>query len=568
MNEYRRRDALAYLGLRYYLENKAARSDHWAREVSINLILNRTRFPYFSVSHFKETDDQGNVLHRPIYLPTANEALAETALLKECAQQPKAFSNPGVVFSYALNEGENRSGIFKRYSSGLGKRDSRISQACKDSPDGTVQYVDIKHFYPSISTGLATKAWREQCEASGLCNRHRQVGEKLIADHAMAAKAGEGGILTGPMFSHLLANLVLRKMDEHFSANLPAKYFRYVDDITLVGEQDAVKLSLNLLQTRLSELGFKLHDDSSPKNIKISTKDWLSGCDDFFGSGRQRMWYELISDLRLFLLLNPDQGNALQTAFRNESFRIPVRDYSAVVREQDFLEGIIRNTKRRLIRWNPRGLNIGSFIHRANMLRSQYETEFLELLGGAAALSGYERKRRIPKLRWLAGRLIYIAEEAALQRLASDAGQIKELHFQSQVMKAVASGEIDDLLSLGTNAAQAAAQPLHASGKTCILANGVHANIKEQGLAIFLFNGVPIKQLGVSSRVQSEIVRFAKSGSDMALMRSADPYIREIACLHGMGPRPRHEELLQTVFDEDEELAMDAIEQIQQSASA
>jgi hypothetical protein len=50
-------------------------------------------------------------------------------------------------------------------------------------------------------------------------------------------------------------------------------------------------------------------------------------------------------------------------------------------------------------------------------------------------------------------------------------------------------------------------------------------------------------------------------------MRSKDPFIRELACLHGLAPQPRHPEVLESPFDEDEELAMDAIDQLQQSAS-
>jgi hypothetical protein len=427
-----------------------------------------------------------------------------------------------------------------------------------------VQYADIKSFYPSISTDLATKAWIGQCEVSHLPERFREVGEKLIADYAVAARQQIGDILTGPMFSHLLGNLVLRKIDDDLSANLPVKYFRYVDDITLVGERAAVKRSLGILRDRLRELGFELHGDTSQKSIEVSVSDWLKGRDDFSGG---REWQALIGDVKIFLLLNPAQGGALQSAFRNESFRIPVRDYSAVVHERGFLERVMYYAQCHWFRRGTQTLSIESLVHRAKSLRIQYEGKFQMLLDGAAGLLGYERKRRIPQLRWCAGRLVYLAEDTTLGDLASVSGEFEELHLHYHVMKAVASGEIDDLLSLGTNAAQAAAQPLLAAGKVCSLAKAVNNEVKEQGLAIFHFNGVPVRQPVDSPPIRSEILRFATSGSDLPLMRSADPYIREIACLHGVSQNPRHEHLLRAVFDEDEELAMDAIEQVQQSTS-
>jgi hypothetical protein len=134
-------------------------------------------------------------------------------------------------------------------------------------------------------------------------------------------------------------------------------------------------------------------------------------------------------------------------------------------------------------------------------------------------------------------------------------------------MKAVGSGNIDEVLSLGTNAAQAAAQPLLVAGKQCSVSARIDSNERHQGLAVFLFNGVRPALRDNFSPEQSELLRFAFFGADIALMRGVNPYIREIACLHGLGGTPRHGEMLLTAFDEDEELAMDAIEQLQESAS-
>jgi hypothetical protein len=66
-----------------------------------------------------------------------------------------------------------------------------------------------------------------------------------------------------------------------------------------------------------------------------------------------------------------------------------------------------------------------------------------------------------------------------------------------------------------------------------------------------------------------EFLRFAFSaGSDPGLMTSLDPFIREIACLHGLSHTPRHPQVLESAFDEDEDLTLDAIDQLKQSTSA
>jgi hypothetical protein len=76
VNQYRRRDVLTYLGLRYYLHNTAARTDHWARQVATDLVLTRTDLPYFRALHFKDSASAGQVEHRPIFLPSANLTFA------------------------------------------------------------------------------------------------------------------------------------------------------------------------------------------------------------------------------------------------------------------------------------------------------------------------------------------------------------------------------------------------------------------------------------------------------------------------------------------------------------
>ena len=273
VNQYRRRDVLAYLALRYYLHNEAARTDLWAQQVATDLVLTRTDLPYLHVHHFKDLSGGATIDHRDIFLPSANEALVEAALLDECSRH-QGFSNPACVFSYSLSAGKDRSGIFSHYSAGLHDRHNAIAQACDDLPDGVVRYMDIKKFYPSIRPELALSAWKTRAQATGLENRWRMLGEKLIDNHNKLATDSNPSILTGPMFSHLIGNLVLRQLDE-LAGSLPARYFRYVDDITLVGSKKAVADSLNIIRARLGDLGLNMHENGSPKSLELPVEEWI-----------------------------------------------------------------------------------------------------------------------------------------------------------------------------------------------------------------------------------------------------------------------------------------------------
>ncbi|MHB1590986.1 MAG: RNA-directed DNA polymerase [Sulfuricella sp.] len=566
VNQYRRRDVLTYLALRYYLHNDAARTDQWAQQVASSLVLTRTDLPYLHVHHFKDLSGGAKVSHRPMFLPSANEALAEAALLDMCAKHPQAFSNPACVFSYPLSSGKDRSGIFPHYSAGLRERHDAIAQACDDFPGGVVRYIDIKKFYPSIRPDLALSAWKTRAEAAGLENRWRMLGEKLIDDHSKLATGSNPSILTGPMFSHLIGNLVLRQLDE-LAGSLPAQYFRYVDDITLVGSKKAVADSLKIIRARLGDLGLDIHDDVSPKSLELPAKEWIGGRNDFRQSSRAISWMTLIGDLKRFLLANPEDHQHLHDAFRSEGFRIPVRDYSYAVYERSYLEGVKRWAQTRWFRRVLAKVSIDTLLHQARWLRGTYESEFKEIFDGFGKASAYERKRRIPKLRYRAGRLNYLATDDTLASISSMADSVPELHLQSLVMSATASGNIDRVLELGTNAAQAAAQPMRAGGKTATMTLSNLSEVQEQALAVIQLNGIQVDLQGVGAAPNSELLRCAVIGSSAHLMSSSNPFIRELACLHGIGSGPRHPEMLESVFDEDEDLAVDAVDQLQQSLS-
>lgn len=96
-NQYRTRDIMAYLGLRYYFANQCARRDRWAEEVSSHLVMSSSS-AYFESLHFKDIRSDGSVGYRSIFVPGPNESFAEAALLAEYSRHA-VFHSPDFVFS-------------------------------------------------------------------------------------------------------------------------------------------------------------------------------------------------------------------------------------------------------------------------------------------------------------------------------------------------------------------------------------------------------------------------------------------------------------------------------------
>jgi hypothetical protein len=379
--------------------------------------------------------------------------------------------------------------------------------------------------------------------------------------------AEDGGVLTGPMFSHLIGNMVLRKVDEYCARALPARYVRYVDDICLVGDEVAVRASLDMLNQRLGELGLRLHDETSPKSLSVATAVWCQGRNDFHSRREPESWLALVRDLKQFLVAYPHERGRLRDAFLRQGMRVPVRDYARAVREPTFLEGLRNRAQESWFRRKIQRMSVDRIVERAVRLRDAYEIEFRQLLQELIQADTFGRKRCVPKLRYRAARLVYLATDESLQSLTGAARDVPELRFQVEVMAAVSTGTVDGLLAFGSNAAQAAAQPLKAADRGVRATDLRGTSAEAQALAAFMLNGVTVELAKREPGHRSELMRFASEGVDPALMRSQDPFMQEIACLHGISKAPLHPAILETALDEDEALAMDAVDQMQQSTS-
>jgi hypothetical protein len=563
-NQYRRRDVLAYLGLRYYLASSAARSDRWAREVAADLVMRRREPSYLTVRHFKEADTLGRVAHREIFLPSPNEALAEAALLDACARTGGLFSPSDSVFSYRLANADDLSGVYQHYMHGLRKRHEAIASACRQEPNSEVLHLDIRRFYPNVTIPRASAAWLNAAELQGL-NRHWiDVGLRLLQDHGRAATTGRGHLLTGPMFSHLVGNLVLQSVDRAMSA-LPIRYFRYVDDITLIGNHRQLESAVSVLESSLDELDLSLHGQDSAKWLKVPAETWLLGERDFVEPRQAISWMSLIGDLKRFLVVSPELRGSLIEEFASNEIRLPVPDYEAAAQERGYkvrLKELLSTVWFQSIVRKP---SISGLVGQAQALREQYQSETRHLLDKISTADPFFAKRMLPKLRYRFGRLAYLGELAQLRELAGAAAAFPALKFQSAVANAIALGDVNEVIDYGVNAVQAVAQPLRMRTASLVIDKQILDPVAQQSLAVLSMNGFDIEGPELGDK-QSQLLKFATLGADRSMLKSSEPFVRELACLHGVSEGPRHEATLTSAFDSAEDIAFDAIEQEHQSS--
>ncbi|HEY1034762.1 MAG TPA: RNA-directed DNA polymerase [Pseudoxanthomonas sp.] len=560
VNQYRRRDAFAYLGLRQLLKGVVARSDDWANQIAVDQVIRRSTPSYFVSEHFKERDAGGRDVFRKIVVPGPLEILAEVSLLTACAGLRELEPHES-VFTYRLSNPSDRSGVYKNYMDGLRARHRAIEMACSSSPNSVVRFLDLKKFYPSIRSKDIKAAWRKH--AGGLSAIHKLLGERLIDDHGRNSVDGSRGLLTGPMFSHFMANLVMRDVDEWASKELGVHYFRYVDDIALVGERSGVASATSKLAERLKTLDLTLHDEHSAKTMEVDALTWLDGKSDFEHDFGNLTWGRFISDIKSFLTLNPDKSQRLASALADAGARLPVLDYSIAVKEARHAESFYGRARRAFFRATTAALTVESIADAGRRLRAKMESELQPMLDQLPATTGFARKRLIPKLRFRIGRLAYLSEESVLESFADAASGVEELVLQREVIRATATGDLSQIVAMGANAMQAAAQPLTAGAQNVSLTADALTSVELQAIAVAALNGVTIS--GKNAVISDDgILDLSRGVRIKELKKSAQSFISEVAFL--AGTEGGHGSLLSDAFDEDERLTFDAVERFEESA--
>jgi len=525
--------------------------------VAVDIAAHRKSPVYHRSSFYKETTPNGKLEYRELYTPNPNDALAETALLGECARLGGPFAARDSVFSYRLATGAERRGVFEPYFIGYRARHEAIAQACREVPNAVIIYRDLRRFYPSITQEQAAKAWEESASAVNLNRPLARLGTEFIR-HYGQLPGDHRSVVTGPMFSHLIGNLVLAELDEEMQRRFPNRYFRYVDDLVVAVKSDEANSAAQVLEEAVARLRFTLH---SEKQFDVPASEWFDMEDGFANKTRPRSWASFIGRMRTLLILAPEYRAELEGRLADAGLRIVPFDYASAARERDYQASLFERLKQRWFRRKLRQISPATIVAEGLALRPIMLREFeaaCDQLDGAA---GFRRKRSLQRLRFACSRLIYLASSGDLRRIREALAKVPEAKEFEALFRALESRDVGPMLPYGARIAQAAAQPLKAIRETitCAHVNKDWAAASVEALAVLLMNGVDLNLGRASPPPDVPILGFVRAASHC---KSDGPtsgeYFRELSDLHGRAMPTRHAAMLATAFDVDESMVFDS----------
>lgn len=552
LNDYRRVSPLTYLGLRYSLTAAAALNDRWAEEIAPDVLGRQVSSAYLASRQYKQIARNGDIEYRDVCFPCANEALAEAALLAACSAAGGPFEPTKDVFSYHLSSRTSVESSFKPYFKLFTARQRAIAKACRRWPNALVLYSDIERFYPSVKPNLALRAWGKACQLAKLGSGWRKVGEHLLEWQKSLKK----GLLVGPMFSHVIGNLLLFDFDNAMRRHFPERYFRYVDDVAVVVPYEDKDSALQFLREQLRPLRLQLNPQ---KVFAVTTQEWLrsapSEAIEYAGGNtpEDKLWMRFIDDLKCYLMARPAQYDQAVRIFRNEEFRISLPRYRTVIGDPRYAERFARRLGSPRFKSWIAGLTMRQLVQDAAGLRQAYWQEFEVCWAKCQNASGLARKWLHSRLRYLLGRLMVLSPKDALGHLARMLQGVPEFVEYQACFQALATRDVSELLQFSGRVCAAAGQALATTRRPVRCRPVRWSPAAIEGYVTLRLLGVHVLDDHPEWVSRDNRVRFAFGNFRAdAWVRTKSGFFEELFALAGSTDLQRHSELLDAPSDPDE----------------
>ena len=551
LNEARRLDPLAYLSLRYTLDGKISQNNRWAREVA-PIVVHRNSEPGFVKTRlFKQVDKNGKPEFRTVFMPGGPQLLAEAALIDACSRTGPAFKPGKGIYSYRFAKRYSADGIFTPYFELFSERQTAIGAACKRRPDDWVLYADIKKFYPSITSGRIATAWRDTCDNSGISTHWKAFGHELIERQFTLGE----GLLIGPMFSHLLGNILLRDLDEKMRSAFPSRYFRYVDDFALVIPKEKKNESLKILRRELAGLGLRLNRNKIffmkaatwKENAPFQMADYT---DEPIGD---HTWMRFIDNLKCYLMAHPEQRDDVAANFRDAELRIPIPRYEAATHEKTYGNRFLERLQSGFFVERVSGLTARALVAEGQQLRQRYLSEFEVLWPEYTTTEGLHRRWKLSRVRYLIGRLLLTGTMEQVGKLSRIIAPEPEVAEYSAMLSTLVNGDAEVLLPFGWKVAAAAAQPLAAAGIRLRCQPKRWQREALEAYTALCVAGVEVDAELSAHALKQHRIMAVHGGYDSGLWaKTKDPFYREFFALARGNSFAEHKQKIQTPLDPDE----------------
>jgi hypothetical protein len=276
-------------------------------EVSTSLIVREFKT-------LKEIID-GNYKYRSMISPSPFSALMEAFCFYELSTTNK-LNVQNSVYSYRMpHQGKKSPRNFEYYYKNYIDMNYKISDCLQKSKGDAVVIIDLKSFYKSIDTNIALEGLEDA------------LPYKLIKGTFLKFKSG---LPIGLDLSHVVAQNFLSNFDIEMQKLYGKKYFRYVDDISIVchaKDKDTVVSNVK----RFLPVGVSVNDE---KYDVVAKLDWIAHTKQF----EERKTLDNFSTMiHLYFMFNSDMDvESVQKKLLEYGYSVPLEKVKKRVETKTF----------------------------------------------------------------------------------------------------------------------------------------------------------------------------------------------------------------------------------------
>jgi len=388
------------------------------QELAIKKRLNSSgQWNYQKFKVFKGLTDDGHPEYRDYLAPSPTTAAAEAFILNSLCERLRSTRAEN-VYSYKLAS-KNSPHNYEYYLPHYQKRNEDILKNLKASGNSVALFLDIKNFYASVPKEDLISAIKHH-DILG------QTENTYIVDFLIdQINQSPSGIPIGSELSHILADAYLSKLDSILKNELKHCYFRYVDDITIIGKPQDVEKYEGLIKNQLDQIGLALN---TTKRELFSANQWQEEMDTSPVDGED--FYTHCQQLGKWLDGDRKRLASLDSALKGEGFQIPINK--------------IVTSQHSTPRTHKAEASEKEIILRSKNIREKYLNALDKV---AENLSEKSNRWYLQKTKRALNPLFYLLNKEEYKTISDAAKGSKKLKPQEEVSKAIHLASCDSIIS-------------------------------------------------------------------------------------------------------------------------
>jgi len=484
--------------------------------------------------------------YREMVAPSPFSALIEAFCFYELSKK-NDFDISNSVYSYRMpKQGIRSTRNFEYYYNNYSDMNSKISNLLQKKVGDCVLIIDLKSFYSSINTQIA------------------MIGlEKSLPYSLIKGTFSEftRGLPIGLDFSHVLAQNFLSSFDCEMKKSYENRYFRYVDDISIVCNMNEKDIVLNNVKKHLPA-GVEINLD---KNDIINKLNWL----DYTEQLNVRKKLDNFSTMiHLYCMFN-QHPEVIEKRLLNTGYSIPLKKVIARIETKTFKSytKVLLDERLSLVssifRWSED--EFFNLLLNRKLFHLEEINASLKDLGNNEITKDIKSRFSIQNIKFHISNLFYLLNDDELWSLNYSLPNIDALAYVEDIATALTKSNFNRLLTRGGRGVIIVAELWQARNMkpinldlssldnvTDAVENLVYLNLMD----VITFSLESMSQLvdEDSFYLASSILRRDKK------FDNASPYVKEVNSIFSSYDREELKSLLMSKFDKDESSDFSAFE--------